>query len=142
MKRSDILRDVKAALAHADAVQAYNQPKRNKYGNRKVTKIGRDGKSETFDSVKEYERHLVLLDMQKRHEIFDLERQVTFKLIVNGIVVGNVRPDWTYQEWYRSYGNHLHRRVAEDAKGYQTPDHKTRWKLAKALYPSIDWRLS
>ncbi len=30
MKRSDILRDVKAALAHADAVQASNQPKRKR----------------------------------------------------------------------------------------------------------------
>ena len=111
--------------------------KRLKYGNVKCEWHG-----EKFDSKRELERHLVLLDMQKRHEIFDLERQVTYKLIVNSQLIGKVRPDWRYQEWRRTMGNHMHYTVCEDAKGVQTPDHKTRWKLARALYPEIDWRLS
>ncbi len=86
----------------------------------------------------------MLLDMQKRGEIRNLKRQVTFKLMVNGQLIGRVRPDWTYD---KDQGAALKvafrwRPTADDAKGYQTPDHKTRWKLAKALYPEIDWRLS
>jgi hypothetical protein len=114
------------------------QMKRPKYGNRKVVKNG-----ETWDSVREYERHLVLLDMQKRGEIRQLKRQVTFKLKLVGVLVGSVRPDWTYEA--RDLSPHCRmvwRKVAEDCKGYQTRDHKTRWKLAKALYPDYIWRLS
>ncbi len=124
--------------------RAFAAARATKYGNRKVTKVTRDGKSETFDSVREYERHLVLLDMQRKGDIRKLERQVTFNLIVNGVKVGSVRPDWTYEK-DQGEGLRLSHRwveVAEDAKGFQTPDHKTRWKLAKALYPQYDWRLS
>lgn len=114
-------------------------PKPSKYGNRKTTIDG-----ETFDSKREALRHLVLKQMQRDGEIKDLKRQVTFKLVVNGHKIGSVRPDWTYAE---DQGFALRpafrwRKVAEDAKGYQTSDHKTRWKLAKALHPEIEWRLS
>lgn len=103
--------------------------KRHKYGNRKVMLNG-----EKFDSLRESARHLVLLDRQDRGEISDLKRQVTFVLKVDGKKVGSVRPDWTYLERGKV--------IADDCKGYQTRDHKTRWKLAKALYPEIEWRLS
>jgi hypothetical protein len=113
--------------------------KRAKYGNRHCI-IG----SERFDSEREGRRHLVLLEMQKRGEIRDLKRQVTFKLTVDGQLIGKVRPDWTYEE---DQGAALRpayrwRKVAEDSKGFQTRDHKTRWKLAKALHPEVEWRLS
>lgn len=113
----------------ASQFRAEKAKKRNKYGSRKVVLNG-----EGFDSQREAERHLVLLDRQKRGEISDLERQVTFALIVNGKTVGSVRPDWTYLERGKV--------IADDSKGYQTRDHKTRWKLAQALYPNIIWRLS
>ncbi len=140
MKRSDTLRDVKAALAHADAVQAYNQPKRNKYGNRKVTKIGRDGKSEIFDSVREYERHLVLLDMQKRGEIFELKRQPKFALVVGDLCICHYIGDWQYNEVDR--WGHVVAHVVEDAKGFKTQAFRLKWKLCQALYPNTIWRLS
>lgn len=113
--------------AAAPAIAA--QPKRRKYGNRHCI-IG----SERFDSEREGRRHQVLLERQRKGEISDLKRQVTFKLYVNGQLIGSVRPDWTYLE-----GNKL---VADDCKGFQTRDHKTRWKLAIALHPEIEWRLS
>ncbi len=113
---------------------------RSKYGNTKC-----EWRGEKFDSKKELERHLVLLDMQNKGEIRALKRQVSFKLQLLGILIGKVRPDWTYEEPTGISSTPrlpVWRKVAEDAKGYQTPDHKTRWKLAKALYPQYDWRLS
>ena len=106
--------------------------KRSKYGNRRVEKNG-----EKFDSVREYERHLVLLDMQKRLEINKLRRQPRYDLRVGGVSVGTYVGDWVYED-LREGG----RLVVEDAKGFQTPEFKLKWKLAKALYPEIDWRLS
>ncbi len=123
-------------LAISKGMKSHWKTRRSKYGNRKVTKIGRDGKSETFDSVKEYERHLVLLDMQKRGEIEELVRQPQYRLIVNGVKICDYYPDWDYVE---TKGVQV---VCEDAKGFQTPEFKLKWKLAKALYPEVDWRLS
>ncbi len=116
------------------------QAKRSKYGNRKVVKNG-----ETFDSVREYERHLVLLDMQKRGEIQGLVRQPRYRLIVNETMICDYIGDWFYVERRFSvqHGRWLDKAsVVEDSKGFQTPEFKLKWKLAKALYPEIDWRLS
>lgn len=113
--------------------------KRSKFGNRKVVVDGIK-----FDSQREYKRHLVLLDMQAKGDIRNLKRQVTFRLLVNGEKIGSVRPDWTYEKDQGKAVRLAYRwvLVADDSKGYQTPDHKTRWKLAKALYPEIEWKLS
>ncbi len=120
------------------------KPKRSKYGNRKVTKNG-----ETFDSVREYERHLVLLDMQKHEMIRNLQRQPRFTIVVNDEEICTYVGDWRYEEIEHFYvPGHPQRMTAmkadvvEDSKGFQTPDFKLKWKLAKALYPEIDWRLS
>ena len=48
----------------------------NKYRNSKVIYNG-----ETFDSKKEFNRWLVLKDMEKKGEIFNLQKQVKFELI-------------------------------------------------------------
>ncbi len=116
-------------LAISKGMKAHWKTRRSKYGNRKVVKNG-----ESFDSVREYERHLVLLDMQKRGEISHLCRQPTFTLEVHRLVICKYIGDWSYFENSQS--------VVEDAKGFQTPEFKLKWKLAKALYPEIDWRLS
>ncbi len=122
---------------------------RSKYGNRKVTKVSRDGKSETFDSQKEYLRHLVLLDMQKKGEIEGLLRQPRYRLIVNEKLICAYVGDWFYMEdkdrgqrWNTGIRKRTLHAVVEDAKGYQTPDFKIKWALAKALHPEIEWRLS
>jgi hypothetical protein len=109
------------ALAHGHAWRKYrNVP----------TTVG----AEHFDSKREAARHQDLLTLQRAGNIQQLERQVTFPLVVNGVKVGSIRPDWTYIEDGVV--------VADDCKGHQTDVHKLRWKLAKACYPQILWRLS
>lgn len=50
--------------------------KRTKYGNVKVrNSLG------VFDSTKEYERYLYLMELQKRGEISGLQRQVAYELL-------------------------------------------------------------
>jgi hypothetical protein len=87
-----------------------------------------------FDSKREAKRHAELTLLQRAGQITNLQRQVTFPLVVEGKRVGSVRPDWTYTEGGKA--------VAEDAKGVQTQSHKIRWKLAKVLYPDWTWVLS
>lgn len=115
--------------------------KRPKYGNRKVTKNG-----ETFDSVKEYERHLVLLDMQRRGEIQSLLRQPRSPLVVNESKICDYVGDWFYavSKYPTPRGRFVEHQISvvEDAKGFQTPEFKLKWKLVRALYPHIDFRLS
>ena len=106
---------------------------RLKYGNTRC-----EFRGEKFDSKKELERHLVLLDMQRRGEIEGLMRQPEWHLEVNDKLICKYRADWRY--WQGRGKNQ--RMVAEDAKGFQTAEFKLKWKLCKALYPEIDWRLS
>lgn len=106
-------------------------PKPNKYHNKHVI-VG----SERFDSMKEARRHQFLKDDERIGVIRDLKRQVTFHLFVNGQKIGSVRPDWTYTVCLTG------QKFADDCKGYQTASHKIRWKLAIALHPEIEWRLS
>ena len=54
---------------------SFNQPK-SKYRNEKVTYQGM-----SFDSKKELQRYLFLLDAERRGVISDLQRQVKFELI-------------------------------------------------------------
>jgi len=118
--------------------------KPSKYKNTRCEYMG-----EKFDSKKELNRHLVLLDMQKRGEIKNLKRQPRYKLKVGPVLVCTYVPDWSYL----IPGGALHitgggrvvpcgKEVCEDAKGFQTREFKLKWKLAQALYPEIDWRLS
>jgi hypothetical protein len=101
----------------------------SKYKNIKTT-IG----GEKFDSKREALRHIVLKDMEKHGEISGLKRQPRFVLGVNGQKICEYIGDWAYLE-----GNQY---VVEDSKGVQTRDFKIKFKLAKALFPDICWRLS
>lgn len=116
----------------AEQWRALRTVQRRKYGNRPTTTaVGH------FDSKAEADRHADLELLQRAGAIRDLRRQVTFPLVVNGVKIGNVRPDWTYTEGDGS-------KVAEDHKGggLQTPVHRLRWKLAKVLYPEWRWVIS
>lgn len=105
--------------------------KRSKYGNQPVIKDGL-----RFDSQKEYLRWLVLKDMEKHGEIAHLARQITFSMIVNGKLICKLVVDFYYHDIKRN------KEIAEDAKGWQTPVSKIKMKLAAALYPTIEWKLS
>lgn len=87
-----------------------------------------------FDSKGEAKRFAELQVLQRGKQIQNLERQVTYALFVNGVLVGKVRPDFRYVENGRT--------VCEDFKGKRTRDWATRWKLAKTLYGDIEWRVT
>ena len=101
----------------------------NKYNAKKVTHQGI-----TFDSKRERDRWLVLCDMQKRGEIFDLERQVPVFLegkngpVLGGIGGGQMRMtvDFKYVD------SETGLTVYDDAKGFETPDFKVKKHVLKA----------
>ena len=93
-----------------------------------------------FASKAEAARDAELQLLQRAGKIADLKRQPKFPLIVNGEKIGTYIADWQYREavGFRSAIN-----VVEDKKGVQTPAFRLKWKLAQALYPSVNsWRLS
>jgi hypothetical protein len=99
-----------------------------KYGNEKITVQGIK-----FDSKREANRWLVLRDMQKRGEITDLRRQVSFGLVVAGVPIltrngGVMRyiADFTYDI---PSGE----RVIEDAKGFRTKDYEIKAAIMRAM---------
>jgi hypothetical protein len=95
-------------------------PFRPKYRNKKVKT--EDG---TFDSKREHARWLELKEWAAQGRISDLQRQVTFKLEVNGQLICRYRTDFTY----RNFEGKL---IVEDAKGFKTPEYKLKKKLMKA----------
>lgn len=106
------------------------QPKRLKYGNR----ITFNAEGIRFDSAGEARRDAKLQIMQRAGLISKIKRQVPFALFVNGQKICGYVPDWTYEEQGQL--------VAEDFKGHETEAFKIKFKLAKALFPHIDWRVT
>lgn len=93
-----------------------------------------------FASKAEAARDAELQTLAQRGVIMDLKRQPKFPLIVNGEKVGTYIADWQYRE---AIGIKSTINVVEDKKGVQTQAFRLKWKLAQALYPSINsWRLS
>ena len=89
-----------------------------------------------FDSKKEANRDAELRLLVRAGEINNLERQPRFDLVVNGVKICTYVGDWRYHKkgpWVWT---------VEDAKGFKTKEFIIKWKLAKALYPEIEWRLS
>lgn len=87
----------------------------------------------TFDSKKEARRWCELLLLQKAGEIHELQRQVPFKLIVNGELITTYVADFVYVERKQI--------VTEDSKGYLTPEFKIKRRLMKAVH-GIEIRLT
>lgn len=87
----------------------------NKYNAKKV--VNRYG---TFDSQKEWQRYLVLLDEAKKGKISELERQVKFELFPKQIGSdGKVKERaWNYIADF-AYRDGLGHLVVEDVKGYR-----------------------
>lgn len=106
----------------------------NKYHSKKVTVNGI-----TYDSKKEARRHIVLLDMERKGEIQDLERQVKFVLIPaqrepdtfgprGGVKKGKVlerEVAYVADFVYTQNGE----RIVEDTKGFRTKDYIIKRKL-------------
>lgn len=100
----------------------------NKYRARKTEVDGI-----VFDSAAEARRWCELKLLEKAGEIRNLTRQITVPLVVNGQIICRLRPDFAFFEGQK--------RVYADAKGFETRDWKLKWKLAKAIFPSIEWRV-
>ena len=100
---------------------------RSKYGNRRIEVDG-----EKFDSVKEYNRYMELLMLQKKGIINSLQRQVTFELQPAFYHKGKkIRPinyvaDFTYYE----SGEY----IVEDVKGVKTREYTNKKKNMLYIY--------
>ena len=112
-----------------------NEPKPSKYGNQKVEWGG-----ETFDSKWEWERWMLLMQMEAAREITKLKRQVEFVLqpAFRTYSGEHVRPikyvaDFTYEEPRVIDGVACMALVIEDAKGFETDVFKLKWKMVKWL---------
>ena len=107
----------------------------NKYGNRKVETA--DG---TFDSRGEYQRWLFLRDAERRGEIRDLKRQVTYQLVpamhCTETVHLKTKDKQVQRVWTRAVTytadfvyDYMGATVVEDFKGMPND----RWQMKKAL---------
>lgn len=80
----------------------------NKYRNTKCT----DSQGRKYDSKTEMRRYLELEMMERAEQIFSLERQVRFPLMVGAVKIGDYVADAVY--WQDG------RRIIEDVKGVRT----------------------
>ena len=94
-----------------------------KYHNRKTEVDGL-----VFDSKKEAQRWQDLHIWLRAGLIRDLERQVSYDLVVNGALICRYRPDFRYTNIL------LGDTVVEDVKGVKTPVYVLKKKLMKAIH--------
>jgi len=95
-----------------------------------------------FASQAEAKRDAELKLLHLAGKIRLLQRQPRFPLFVNSVKICTYVGDWQYLEFDQTQTVAGSTMVVEDRKGVQTPAFKLKWKLAKALYPEIEWRLS
>ena len=109
--------------------------KRSKY-NVDTSKAGREGRTwrdEAYDSKDEME-YAQQLELQKKAGLIkDWQRQIPFRLVVNGSLIATHYCDFKIVGkegvWY------------EEFKGVETAAYKMKRKLLKALYPTVDYRV-
>lgn len=97
------------------------EPKKSKYRNIPTIVNGI-----TFDSRKEAKQYEKLLLRQGSGQIRDLQRQVPFPIVINGVEVCTYIADFTYYE--------SDRLVVGDAKGYRTEVFRLKAKLVAAVH--------
>ena len=100
--------------------------KTNKYGARKTTFMGIK-----FDSKWEAERWGELTCMEKAGYITDLQRQISYEIVINDQKICKYIADFKYNK-VDDYGNL--EEVVEDAKGVETAEFKLKKKLMKAVH--------
>ena len=81
-----------------------------------------------FDSKGEARRWGELKLLERAGQIRDLERQVPYRLEVNGELVSKYVADFRYFDKAKNLT------VCEDFKGYRTPEYRIKAKLMKALH--------
>ena len=93
----------------------------SKYKNRRVFFDGR-----WFDSEREKRRYVELKLLVKAGKISNLQMQVPFEIVINGMKVCKYIADFCYDEDGK--------RVTEDSKGMLTPVYKLKKKLMLAVH--------
>lgn len=101
----------------------------NKYRNKRVN----DPNYGKFDSQREHARWYKLKDLEKGGTIHSLERQPSFAIKLNNILICKYVADFIYFE--------NGKRIVEDSKGFETREFKLKKKLMKALY-NIEVRIT
>lgn len=81
-----------------------------------------------FDSRGEARRWGELKLLERAGQIRDLERQVPYRLEVNGELVSKYVADFRYFDRAKNVT------VVEDHKGFRTPEYRIKAKLMKALH--------
>lgn len=92
----------------------------------------------SFASKKEAKRYVELKLLEKNKQIFDLELQPKFPMIINGIKVCNYIADFKYKKIVAGKLT----LVIEDTKGVKTDVFKLKAKLFKACYPELTLTIS
>ena len=100
--------------------------KYNKYNAKKTQFMGFK-----FDSKWEAERYGQLVSMERAGVIEDLERQVSFNIMINDEKICRYIADYTYIKINEDVSRE---KIVEDAKGVQTTDFVIKKKLMKAIY--------
>lgn len=106
------------------------RPLRRKYGNVRVTHQG-----VTYDSIAEYERYLVLKQMERAGEIRELTRQASFVLAPKVRINGKTKRALIYRADFSYLDTATGGRVIEDVKGAPlTAVYKIKRHLMMHLY--------
>lgn len=104
------------------------EPKKNKYGNKKVEYDGH-----TFDSIAERDRYLDLKLLEKAGLISSLRLQVKYELIKAAEADGVKFPSYSYIADF-VYKDKAGQTVIEDVKGMRTPVYKLKRALMYDKY--------
>lgn len=103
--------------------------KRSKYSNVKVN---------GYDSKKEYNRSVVLKQLEKQGLISDLREQVTISIAPAFYHVGTTGKSVCIQRELKYIADFVYtengKQIIEDVKGYKTAVYKKKKRLLKALY--------
>lgn len=111
------------AEASPRSLEGSGATKPPKYGNRATVVAGR-----RFSSLREARRFQALRVLEGCKLIVDLECQVLYRFVVNGVKVGRYTADFRY------FNNMTGETVVEDVKGYRVRDWSRTKKLMKALH--------
>lgn len=110
-------------LTSAQYRETVKQPKKSKYGNKRVEYDGH-----TFDSILERDYYIHLKLRERLGEVYEVEMQRPISLRVNGFVVGTLRVDF----WF--YDDVQKRTRVVDTKGFETDVSRIKRKLVKAIH--------
>lgn len=147
------------AAQYKDFINCRNRQKKAKYRNEKVYVcdsvmytnkecLKKASKIETYDSKKEYERHIQLKLLEKAGKIKNLQRQVPLVIQEKFDCRGETIAPIIYKAdfCYITENNVV---IVEDVKGYDkqkcryitTKDFRLKWKLLKNKYPQYQFVL-